>query len=177
MSRSTLLLNSSYEPLKVIDWKKAVSLWWTGKVEVVEEYDDFDLKSVSVTIKCPAVVRLLKYVKGNRHKVKFSRVNVFSRDKFTCQYCGCQPGIRELTYDHVVPRAQGGKTSWTNIATACYDCNAAKGNRTPEQAGMKLLNKPVKPSSRPHNRFTFNLPKTPEAWRDYLYWNSKLEAD
>jgi len=177
MAHATLLLNSTYEPLKVISWQKAVSLWWTDKVEVIEEYDDFDLKSVSITIKCPAVVRLLRYVKGNRRKVKFSRINVFARDNFTCQYCGSQPGTRDLTYDHVTPKAHGGKTTWENIATACIKCNSKKADRTPVQAKMKLKKRPRKPATRPYTRLTLHVPKTPDAWRNYLYWNQELQQD
>lgn len=174
--RSVLLLNASYEALSVISWKKAICLWVSDKVEIVEEYDDFDLKSVSFTMKCPAVVRLLKYVKGAHKKVKFSRINVFSRDNFACQYCLDQPGTSELTYDHVLPRSRGGKTCWTNIVTACYACNAKKANRTPAEAKMKLAKEPVKPSRRT-NQFTLRIPKTPKAWRDYLYWEQELEHE
>src|ERR1041385_3706166 len=102
----TLLLNSDYQPLRILSWQRAVMLWFEEKIEILEEYDDFDIKSVSVTIKCPAVVRLLQYVNGRKHRVKFSRVNVFTRDKFMCGYCGDQPGTSSLTYDHVVPRSR-----------------------------------------------------------------------
>ena len=81
--------------------------------------------------------------------VKFSRNNVFARDDFRCQYCGARKSARELNYDHVVPRVQGGKTVWENIVASCYDCNGMKRGRTPEQAGMKLLRAPVKPRSLP----------------------------
>jgi 5-methylcytosine-specific restriction endonuclease McrA len=176
MAHSTLLLNSTYEPLKVISWQRAVSLWFTDKVEIVEEYDDFDLKSVSFTMKCPAVVRLVSYVRGTRNRVKFSRVNVFQRDHFTCVYCGAQPGTRELTFDHVLPRSRGGKTMWTNIVTACLPCNHKKADKTPEEAKMKLRKKPEQPPVR-KDRFVLNIPKTPDAWRDYIYWNQELAND
>jgi 5-methylcytosine-specific restriction endonuclease McrA len=177
MTHATLLLNSTYEPLKVIPWQRAVSLWFTDKVEIVEEYDDFDLKSVSFTMKCPAVVRLLKYVVGNRFKVKFSRINVFARDNFTCQYCKKQPGTRNLTYDHVKPKSRGGKTTWDNIVTSCIPCNSKKADHTLIEARMKLKKLPRKPIERPQLRLTFNIPKTPDAWRNYLYWNQELEHD
>lgn len=175
--KSTLLLNFDYSPMKVIPWTKAVHMWFSDKVEIVEEYNDFDLKSVSFIMKCPAVVRLLKYVKRTNRRVKFSRVNVFGRDQFTCQYCSKTPGTQSLTYDHVLPRAQGGKTVWENIVTACLKCNSKKGNRTPEVAGMKLRKRPIRPKERPFQRFTVTVPKTPEAWRNYLYWNLELEHD
>jgi len=177
MSHATLLLNASYEPMKVLSWQRAVSLWFAGKVEIVEEYDDFDLKSVSLTMKCPAVVRLLKYVKGHRNKVKFSRINVFARDNFACQYCGDQPGTRNLTYDHVLPRSRGGKTTWLNITTSCLSCNSKKADRTPTEAKMPLLKQPNKPAMRPYNKLVFSIPKTPDAWLSYLYWTSELEHE
>lgn len=176
MEPKTLLLNSTFEPLRVISWRRAVILWFEGKVEIVEEYDDFDLTSVSMTIKCPSVVRLFEYVNGRKHRVKFSRVNVFSRDHYTCQYCGKQPGTSSLTYDHVLPRSKGGKTVWENIVTCCVACNSKKADRTPEQARMRLMTKPVKPESNP-TKVVIGLPKTPDSWRSYLYWNQELEND
>lgn len=173
----TLLLNATYEPLRVISWQRAVILWFEDKVEVLKEYDDFELTSMSFTIKCPAVVRLLEYVSTKKHRVKFSRVNVFSRDNYECQYCGSKPGTSSLTYDHVVPRSKGGKTVWENIATCCIKCNARKADRTPEEANMKLRKKPVKPNWSPRTRLIVALPKTPDCWRDYLYWNQELEND
>ncbi|NBU69895.1 MAG: HNH endonuclease [Bacteroidetes bacterium] len=173
----TLLLNSTYEPLRVISWQRAVILWFEGKVEVVEEYSDFNLTSMTFNIKCPAVVRLLAYVNGNRNKVKFSRVNVFSRDKYSCQYCNAQPGSASLTYDHVIPRSKGGKTVWENIVTCCVSCNSKKADRTPAEARMTLRNKPVKPDWNPRTKLIICLPATPDQWRDYLYWNSELEND
>lgn len=173
----TLLLNADYTPLKVISWQRAVKMWYIKIVEVVEVYDDFDLRSVSVTIKCPAVVRLINYVKRTNKRVKFSRINVFGRDHFHCQYCGEQPGTPSLTYDHVLPRAQGGRTVWENIVTACLTCNSRKANKTPEEAGMRLKKKPVRPKERPFHQFVINIPKTPEMWVSYLYWNQELEND
>lgn len=175
--KQTLLLNSTYEPLGVLSWQKAVSLWVADKVEIVEEYDDFDLKSVSFTMKCPAVVRLLKYVKRTKKKVKFSRMNVFRRDEHSCAYCGDEPGIKGLTFDHVVPRSQGGKTNWDNIVTACYACNSKKRNRTPQEAGMALLRKPYRPDVENEYQLILNIPKTPDAWRNFLYWHQSLEQD
>lgn len=175
--KNTLLLNSDYMPIKVISWQRAVCLWFSDKVEIVEEYNDFDLRSVSFTMKCPAVVRLLSYVKAFRKSVKFSRLNIFHRDKFTCQYCGIQPGIKNLTFEHIIPKSRGGKTNWENITTACYPCNIRKGNKTLKEARMKLLSIPKEPRRHAHTllKIRFDFPKTPEAWIDYLYWNQKLE--
>jgi len=177
--KNTLLLNSDYMPIKVISWQRAVCLWFTDKVEIVEEYNDFDLRSVSFTMKCPAVVRLLNYVKAFRKTVKFSRINIFHRDNFTCQYCGVQPGIKELTFEHIVPRSRGGKTTWENIVTACYPCNVKKGSKTLREAKMRLLSVPKEPkaSDPAFLRIRFDFPKTPDAWRSYLYWHQKLEKN
>src|SRR5512139_1612122 len=134
----TLLLNSTYEPLKVIPWQRAVTLLWLGKVEVVRSYDR-DVRSVTFKIRMPAVVRLLRFIRRKRPQISFSRRNPFARDHGSCQYCGGKREPSDLTYDHVVPRSMGGKTDWSNIVTCCIDCNRRKGGRTPEQAGMRLL--------------------------------------
>src|SRR5690242_21174499 len=136
-SAQTLLLNQGFEPFKVISWQRAITLLFLGKVEVLEEYDR-DIRSVNVIIKVPAVVRLLRAFRRHARPVKFSRVNIYARDNYRCQYCGVRCGISELTYDHVIPRAKGGKTTWDNIVTCCYPCNGKKGNRTPHEAKMAL---------------------------------------
>src|SRR5688572_30990497 len=140
----TLLLSQGYEPIKVISWQRAITLLFLGKVEVLEEYDH-NVRSVSIVIKIPAVVRLLRAFRRHAKPVKFSRVNIYARDHYRCQYCGRRASISELTYDHVTPRSQGGRTEWTNIVTACHDCNRRKGGRTPSQAGMRLLHEPQQP--------------------------------
>ena len=142
---ATLLLNASYEPMKVIPWQRAITLLVLNKVELVEAYDEM-VRGLTVSFQLPSVVRLLRYARGRTRGVKFSRMNVYRRDHFACQYCGSLPGVDALTFDHVVPRAQGGKTEWTNIVTACITCNARKADRTPDQAGMALTARPVRPS-------------------------------
>ncbi len=169
----TLLLSQSYEPLELISWQRAFTMLTLGKVEVVEEYDH-DVRTVSVIFKVPAVVRLLRAFRRFRKPVKFSRVNIYARDKYRCQYCGTKAPISELTYDHVVPRAQGGRTTWTNIVTACYTCNRKKGNRTPEQASMRLRTAPVQPTWVPAMTLRISTVSVPDAWRDYLYWTGDL---
>lgn len=173
----TLLLNSTYEPLRIISWQRAVILWFEEKVEILEEYNDFELTSMAINMKCPAVVRLFEYVNGKKHRVKFSRINVFSRDNYMCQYCGAKPGTQNLTYDHVIPRSKGGKTVWDNIATCCIKCNGKKADRTPAEAKMTLRSKPTKPDWTPRQKLIVALPKTPDVWRDYLYWNQELQND
>jgi 5-methylcytosine-specific restriction endonuclease McrA len=172
----TLLLSQGYEPIKVISWQRAISLLFLGKVEVLEEYAH-DVHSVSLVIKIPAVVRLLRAFRRHAKPVKFSRVNIYARDNYRCQYCGKRASIRELTYDHVVPRSQGGRTEWTNIVSCCYECNRAKGGRTPHQAGMKLLGHPAQPNWVPAITIRISMRSVPEAWRDYLYWTGELSTD
>ncbi len=172
----TLLLNQGYEPIKVISWQRAISLLFLGKVEVIEEYDH-DLRSVSVIIKIPAVVRLLRAFRRHAKPVKFSRVNIYARDGYRCQYCGDKATISDLTYDHVVPRSQGGVTEWTNIVTCCYECNRQKGGRTPKQAGMQLLSQPHQPNWVTAVTIRISLKSVPDAWRDYLYWTGELNKE
>jgi len=171
----TLLLNQGYEPLTTISWQKAICLLTLGKVEIVEEYDR-EVRSAFLAIKMPAVVRLITYFRRRKQRVKFSRQNVLARDRWRCQYCGDKRPIAELTYDHVMPRAKGGKTCWENIVTACRECNGRKANRTPGQAGMKLRTKPFKPTWVPLFTIQFRGP-VPDQWASYLYWSVELEAE
>ncbi len=174
----TLLLNTTYEPLRVIHWQRAVTLLWQGKVEVLEVYER-EIRSISMTLKLPAVLRLLKLVKieSARRGVKFSRVNIFLRDGHRCQYCGRHFRTEDLTFDHVVPIANGGRKVWENIVTACWICNNRKSGRTPDEAGMRLIQLPHRPRWRPFLVITIGIKNTPEVWRDYLYWNVELEHD
>jgi len=168
-----LLLNITYEPLKVINWKKAITLLCLEKVEVIEEYNR-KIHSVSFTIKLPSVVRLLRMVKKPKTPVKFSRQNIYARDKYKCQYCGRQLPTEELTYDHIIPKSRGGKTKWENIVTCCIQCNRRKGGRTHTEAGMKLIRIPSRPTWLPALRITIGFREVPNTWRDYLYWNLEL---
>jgi len=176
MTAQTLLLTAGYEPLKVVSWQRAITLVTLGKVEVLEEYDR-EVRSTTVVFKMPAVVRLLRVFRRPKHKVKFSRVNIYARDRYRCQYCLSKLPMAKLTYDHVIPRAQGGKTVWENIVTACEPCNTRKGNRTPAQAGMALANEPVRPTWVPVATFTITQHSAPDAWREYLYWAGELCSD
>ena len=172
----TLLLNATYEPLKVVHWQKAITLLYQGKVEVISEHDR-EIRAVSFRIKLPSVIRLLRYIKIKRRfdYVPFSRANIYARDNHSCQYCGDQFPTSELTFDHVVPVAQGGRKDWVNIVTCCVTCNRRKGGRTPHEAGMHLVKWPKRPESVPAIRITIGLRNAPDSWRDYLYWNAELE--
>jgi len=172
-THQTLVLSQSFEPIKIVSWQRAITLLFLGKVEVIEQYDR-DIKTTSIVIKIPSIVRLVNAFRRHKKPTKFSRVNIYGRDKYACQYCGAKKVIAELTYDHVVPRAQGGTTTWTNIVTCCSDCNREKANRTPTQAGMRLLKAPVQPTAAPVLVVTVSRESVPDAWRDYLYWTSEL---
>jgi len=111
----------------------------------VAEYDEV-VRSPSIELRTPAVVRIKRGLVPKKRTIRFSRTNVYTRDSYRCQYCGEQKPPAQLNYDHVIPRVRGGKTDWDNIVTCCYACNDKKGGRTPEQAKMRLLKKPVKPT-------------------------------
>ncbi len=162
----TLLLNSSFEPIKVISWEKAVTLFFLNKVEIVDVYER-DVRSVTVAIKMPAVVRLLRYVKFHKKRPPLTRINLLARDQFQCQYCGEVLSYGEQTIDHVVPRSQGGTTHWENVVSACNGCNRKKGGQTPLQARMNLLAEPHEPDWLPvlTMRFKRNIPKP---WISFL---------
>lgn len=172
----TLLLNATYEPLKVVHWQKAVSLFYQGKVEVISVYDR-EVRSVSFSFKLPSVIRLLRRIRIRRRfdYIPFSRANIYARDNYTCQYCGDVFPAPDLTFDHVVPVAQGGRKDWENIVTCCVGCNRRKGGRTPDQAGMRLRRAPRRPARAPAIRLTVGLRDAPDSWRDYLYWNIELD--
>lgn len=174
----TLLLNASYEPLKIVHWQKAVMLWCQGKVEIISVYDR-EVRAVSFSFKLPSVIRLLRYIniKKRFDYVPFSRANIYARDDHRCQYCGDLFTTSELTFDHVVPVSYGGRKDWENIVTCCVACNRHKGGRTPSEAGMGLLRAPRRPESVPAIRITIGLRQTPESWRDYLYWNVELDEE
>lgn len=177
----TLVLSPHYEPMNQITWSDALSLEVAGKVEVLERHDDWTVRSVSREFQVPSVVRFLAGAVGWRKRgARFSRENVFTRDKGRCQYCGVVCPRSDFTFDHVIPRAAGGTTRWENVVVACLDCNQRKANRTPAQAGMRLLRKPMRPASLPETiRITVPGGKVPVKWQPYLrseeYWKGELQ--
>ena len=163
---SVLVLNATYEPLSVVSLKRAVILLLKEKAEIVEAAEAV-LRSERISLPMPLVIRLVYYVRLPRQlSVPLTRRTVMARDHYTCQYCGAQPGRSELTLDHVVPRSQGGGTSWENVVTACRSCNQRKGNRTPAQAGMRLRSKPRRP--RYVALALIGEPRHYEIWGKYL---------
>ncbi len=176
---STLVLNATYEPIQIVSWRRAVRMLFQEKVEVVAEYDR-EIRSVSLTIRMPSVLRLLHYVKLRPHhsRVRFSRTNLYARDHHTCQYCKRRYTEAQLTYDHVIPVARGGPKTWENIVTCCVVCNRRKGNRTPEEAGLGLLKKPKAPNGFHHKiRLKLQQRKPPDSWRDFIFWNLEIRIE
>jgi 5-methylcytosine-specific restriction endonuclease McrA len=165
----TLLLSPMYEPMTTISWRKAITLLTLGKVEVVEEYSGRSVRSTSIVFRLPSVVRLLNRFRRQRPHVRYSKQNVFARDRWTCQYCGQRRPVSELTVDHVVPRALGGKTAWDNVVTSCMACNSQKANRTPEQARMTLRARPHRPDWVPMMVLRLGG-NAPDAWKIYCYF-------
>ncbi len=145
MSKKTLLLNASYEVLSFIPERKVFKLLIKDKVEVISSWDD-QINWGKNKIKHPAILRLKNHVRRNYYNSNFSRKALIKRDRSSCQYCGIKLTASQITVDHVMPRAQGGTTSFTNCVVCCQICNNKKADRTPEQAGMALMKKPTHPS-------------------------------
>jgi 5-methylcytosine-specific restriction endonuclease McrA len=163
----------SYYPLSLWPWQEVIKAVFLDRVDVVSTYDH-EVRSPSFAMKLPSVVSLKQYVVQDRPPA-FTRFNLFLRDSFTCQYCRSPD---ELTFDHVIPRSRGGRTTWENIVTACAPCNLAKGGRTPAEAQMHPNRHPHRPSMyelQQHGR-RFPPHHLHESWLDYLYWDIELEA-
>lgn len=169
-SSRALILNSSYQPVKLVSWQKALILWFQGKVEVIEYHQSAKARSAHSSFEVPSVMRLKKYVTPRRAaRLKFSRENIYLRDDHTCQYCAKSFSPKDLTLDHVVPASKFGRKDWTNVVTACRPCNHRKANRTPLGAGMPLLNEPRIPSWLPTTRAPLGgIENVPEEWLVYL---------
>ena len=191
LKRPTLVLNRNWQPVNIATVARALVMVWNDQARVVDPVDyqtyewhdwaqqtprhgELFVQAVTCRLRVPEVVTLTRYDRLPTATVAFSRRNVFKRDRYTCQYCGVQPGTDELTIDHIVPRAQGGQSSWTNCVLACLDCNHRKADRTPEQANMRLRGVPKRPNWQPiytqaHDRV--------QSWSKFVsnaYWNAEL---
>lgn len=202
LNASVLLLNRLYMAVRVVNAKRALTLLYRNLCEVVHveegqflSYDFSDwvevsqakaafeperyewIHTVRFQVAVPKVIRLLGYDRLPRVDVKLNRRNLFARDHSTCQYCGKRYPTSELSVDHVVPRSQGGRTSWENVVCACVRCNVRKGGRTPEQAHIHLISKPRRPRRSPV--LTIKLSESKYAsWKqfvDFAYWNVELK--
>lgn len=172
-SRVLLLNGSTWEPLSVITVPRAINLILAGKAVVVEQSGHF-LRTVRDKYPIPSVIALRTYMNVPRRRAHWSRKGVLIRDGYICIYCGTQPGAVErgkvmtksdFTVDHILPRSRGGRDQWTNTACACYTCNHRKGNRLPNEAGMKLSWEPKTPRT---SYLVIAVGSGPDAWRRYI---------
>ena len=193
LHRPTLVLNRNWQPVGVASVSRSLILLWNDNARVVDPADfrlytwsDWSrlipladepfIQAVRTRLRVPEVISLTNYDRVPMNGVMFSRRNIYRRDRYTCQYCGSQPGSEELTIDHVVPRAQGGTSMWENCVLACVACNKRKADRTPEQAHMPLHKRPVRPAWKPHYA-TRGI--RIDSWSRFLseaYWNVELNA-
>lgn len=167
LNQHVLVLNQNYEPLSICNVKRAIILVYKGKAEIIERHD-YEIRSVSGSFPLPSVVRLVVYIKAPRNEIEFSRRNIIKRDRHQCQYCGTKQG--PMTTDHVIPRTLGGEDNWENLVCACVVCNKKKGNKTPAQAGMKLLRQPRKPHRILFIHYFVTIPD--QRWKPYLFMGS-----
>jgi 5-methylcytosine-specific restriction endonuclease McrA len=187
LNTHVLVLNRHYQPVHVTSVKRAFTLLYQGVAKAIDreyklyEFEDWaelsaaghdSIGTIGRRIRVPRVVVLSAYDHLPKGRVRFSRLNIYARDHDTCQYCARQLPRSELNLDHVVPRSQGGKTTWENVVCSCINCNLKKGGRTPEQAGLKLLNKPARPRWTP----LFRGPVKKITYREWLPFLSLAEA-
>ncbi len=172
-----LVLNADYRPLSYFplstwQWQDTVKAVFLDRVDVLSEYDRL-VRSPGFQMRLPSVIALRTYVLPAKYPA-FTRFNLFLRDRFSCQYCGAGD---DLTFDHILPRSQGGRTTWENVTTACAPCNLRKGGRTPRESGMHPHIGPERPTVfelHDHGR-AFPPNFLHDSWRDYLYWDTELE--
>lgn len=175
---SALVLNAdfrplSYFPLSLWTWQDSIKASISNRVNILAEYDEV-VRSPSVEIKIPSVVVLTEYIRPNSASA-FTRFNLFLRDEFKCQYCGSKG---EMTFDHIIPRSKGGKTTWKNVVASCQKCNLMKGSRSLKKAGLNLKQQPKKPDPEYLRNQGRKFPPNylHESWMDYLYWDAELKA-
>jgi 5-methylcytosine-specific restriction endonuclease McrA len=180
MNLQTLVLNAdyrplSYHPLSLWSWRDALTALMLRRVALVANYD-VHARSPSFSMPVPSVVALKRYKKLDGFPA-FTRYNIYLRDLFTCQYCAQEFPAEMLTFDHVIPRSRGGRTTWENVVAACAQCNHVKGSRTPREAAMPLLQDPHRPTKSELNRRAPDLRYRDyhHTWLDYLYWDSELD--
>lgn len=163
----------SYYPLSLWPWQEAIKAAWLDRVIILAEYDEV-VRSPTTQIRIPSVVVLREFVRPQK-RAAFTRFNVFLRDEFACQYCGA---TGDLTFDHVVPRARGGRTSWENVVAACAPCNLRKGAKSLRRSGLTLRQSPREPDPEKLRNLGRKFPPNHlhESWLDFLYWDAELDA-
>lgn len=200
LGQRVLVLNRLWQAVNVCSVRRALSLLFEGHAQVVwdtgagefetfsfNEWRDFSraephpdsVHTVSFRIRVPRVILLLFFDRLPKQEVKFTRHNIFERDKCTCQYCGVVFERKDLNLDHVIPRDRGGPTTWENIVCSCIRCNTRKANRTPLEAGLSLIRKPKRPKWRPFVHVEFGMDYH-DSWKHFLdlaYWNVELGED
>jgi len=165
LNGKVLVLNQSYEPVSICSAKKAIILLYLTKAELIAKRDGKIVRSVKDFYPHPSVIRISRFLKAPFKKIELSRKNILKRDGFRCQYCGHK--ATNLTIDHVIPKSRGGTDNWENLVAACHKCNNRKGNRTPEEANMTLINKPRKPH---HILFIKQyMGKVDDNWKPFLF--------
>ena len=169
LQKPVLVLNASYEPINVCAARRALVLVLKG-VASAEEHSGYAVRSSRRMTPVPSVIRLLEYRRIPHQTRALSRKNILMRDRYTCQYCHKTLASAELTLDHVVPRSRSGETAWENLVACCHPCNNRKGNRTPEEAGMKLARLPRPFSLHTSRQLMRLLGKSDEQWRKYLFY-------
>jgi 5-methylcytosine-specific restriction endonuclease McrA len=173
MNYRTLILGADYQPLSVVSWEAAMIMLASTKGDVLEVHDDPIVGANGTLYERPAVILLRRGHARRRRAPRFSRRAVVVRDRSTCMYCGAKLAKSEATVDHVVPRAQGGTSSWTNTVAACFTCNQRKSSRTPAQAGMRLKSQPHKPHEL---EFDLSIADPDPLWLPYLSSTSVADA-
>ncbi len=180
-SSPSLILNADYQPLSyfplsLLGWQDTIKAVFLERVNIIAEYDH-KIHSAYTSIKLPSVISLKKYI-PIKTNVPFTRFNLFLRDMFRCQYCNNRFNASELTFDHVISRANGGKSSWENVVAACYSCNNKKGSLSCKQANMFIKRVPKKPTYielRKRGRL-FPPNYLHKSWNDYLYWDTEIDS-
>jgi 5-methylcytosine-specific restriction endonuclease McrA len=165
----------SYFPLSLWSWQETVKAVFLERVNIISEYDE-RVHSPTWEMRLPSVISLKEYIPAARRPA-FTRFNVFLRDRFSCQYCNTAFPSHELTFDHVIPRSRGGRTTWANVVTACSSCNLLKGSRLPHESGMYPRYRPLQPTTHALQENGRGFPPNflHQSWRDYLYWDTELE--
>ena len=170
LHKPVLVLNASYEPINICAARRALVLVLKGVASAEEVSPQHVVHSTRQTVKMPSVIRLLEYRRIPHQTRALSRKNILMRDRYTCQYCGKVMQSGELTLDHVIPRSRSGETTWENLVACCHTCNNRKGNRTPDEANMKLARAPRPFSLHTSRHLMRLLGKSDDQWRKYLFY-------
>jgi 5-methylcytosine-specific restriction endonuclease McrA len=172
LHKPVLVLNASYEPINICAARRALVLILKG-VASAEEVAPLQVHSARQVLRVPSVIRLLEYRRIPHQTRALSRKNILMRDRYTCQYCQRTLPSGEMTLDHVIPRSRHGETAWENLVACCHPCNNRKGNRTPDEAGMKLMRLPRPFSLHTSRHLMRLLGRGEDQWRKYLFFSEE----